>query len=83
VRFRDDTPGLQVRARREVSAWREENPLGTAEEMTEVLCASWDKKAGTGFPLACAPVLRVFLLAEDKRRAQGTTGTAAGIEVDR
>ena len=80
MRFRDDTPELHERARREVSAWRDRNPQGTADAMVEELCASYDKQAATGFPRAYAPVLRVLLLSGDERREQGATGTAARSE---
>jgi hypothetical protein len=37
VRFSEDTPAVQARARTEVAAWREQNPDGTVEEMLAAL----------------------------------------------
>ena len=84
MRFREDTPALQERARAEVAAWRETNPRGTADAMVEALCASWDGKAGTGFPGAYAPVLRgLWYAIEDARRGEGCCRAALGMEAGR
>ena len=72
MRFREDTPALQRRARDEVAAWRAANPQGTADQMTAAL--------GPRFHPDYGPALRGFLFAADRHRAHEVTGTAAGTE---
>ncbi|MGH3193417.1 MAG: hypothetical protein ACRDPY_28350 [Streptosporangiaceae bacterium] len=66
MRFREDTPAEQARARAEVAAWREQNPDGTAGEMLAAL--------GSGFHKDYGPFLRgaLFRADEDRQRAAGT-----------
>jgi hypothetical protein len=72
VRFREDTPAEQARARAEVAAWREQNPDGTAEEMLAALGSRFHKDYG--------PVLRSALFRADEQRDRRGTGAAAGTD---
>jgi hypothetical protein len=72
VRFREDKPADLDRARREVAAWREQHPHGTADELIEAV--------GLRFHPHYAVVLRGVLFAVDQNRAYEVTGTAAGTE---
>ncbi|MGH3403807.1 MAG: hypothetical protein ACRDRJ_15110 [Streptosporangiaceae bacterium] len=72
MRFREDTPAEQARARDEVAAWRERNPVGTAEEMLAALGPRFHKDYG--------PVLRSALYRADERRDRRSAGTATGTE---
>jgi hypothetical protein len=72
MRFREDRPADLDRARREVAAWHDANPHGTADELI--------KAVGPGFHPHYAVVLRGVLFAVDRNRAHEITGTAAGIE---
>lgn len=60
MRFREDKPGdLDLdRARAEVTAWREQNPAGTADELTAAL--------GSRFHPGYGPVLRAVLFTLDR-----------------
>lgn len=69
MRFREDTPAVQRRAREEIAAWRAQNPVGTVEEMLAAL--------GPRFHKDCAPVLRSALFRVDDQRGHDVTGTAA------
>jgi hypothetical protein len=71
MRFREDTPEEQARARTEVAAWREANPDGTVDGMLAAL--------GPGFHKDYGPVLRAALYRADEDRAQ-IAGTAPGME---
>ena len=72
MRFREDTPAEQARARAEVAAWRERNPAGTAEEMLAALGSRFHKDYG--------PVLRSALYRADEQGDRHGAGTAAGTE---
>jgi hypothetical protein len=72
VRFSEDTPAVQARARTEVAAWREQNPDGTVEEMLTALGPRFHKDYG--------PVLRSALFRADEQRDRHSTGTAPGTE---
>lgn len=64
MRYREDTPAEQARARAAVEAWRQQNPEGTAEELVGAI--------GGQFHPDYAVVLRGFFFA-----AEQVTGTAA------
>jgi hypothetical protein len=72
VRFRDDNPADLVRARAAVSAWREQNPAGSPEEMVAAI--------GLRFRHDWAPVLRAVLYVVDKHSARGACGMLSGTE---
>lgn len=73
MRFSEDTPAEQARARAAVANWRQANPGGTVDEMTAAI--------GSRFHRDYGPFLRSVLhrLDEDARGRQGA-GTAAGTE---
>jgi hypothetical protein len=58
MRFREDKPGDLDRARAEVTAWREQNPAGTADQLTAAL--------GSRFHPDYGPVLRAVLATLDR-----------------
>jgi hypothetical protein len=64
MRFREDKPGDLERARAAVAQWREENPAGTAEQLTAAL--------GTQFHPGYGPVLRAVLFTLDRKKAAST-----------
>jgi sirohydrochlorin ferrochelatase len=65
VRFREDSPEELARARAAVTAWRDENPIGTDEQVVAVLGHQFHRDYG--------PVLRAVLFVVDRHRArQGT-----------
>ncbi len=66
MRFREDKPGDLEKARAEVTAWREQHPDGTAEEMLADLAGRFHPDYG--------PVLRSVLFRTDLRSAKITTG---------
>ena len=66
VRFREDNPEDLDRARAAVKQWREENPQGSADQMTADLCGEF--RAGYD------PVLRGLLFAVDRHGARDVTG---------
>jgi hypothetical protein len=68
VRFREDKPEDLDRARAEVTAWREQHPLGTAEQLVADL--------GIFFHQGYGPVLRGILFAVDSHGAKITTGVS-------
>jgi hypothetical protein len=70
VRFREDSPKELARARAAVTAWREQNPGGTAGQLTTEL--------GSQFHPDYGPVLRAVLFAVDRHRARVTTGIPVG-----
>ena len=72
VRFREDTPAEQARARAEVAAWRGQNPDGTVDDMLAALGSRFHKDYG--------PVLRSALFRADEQRDCQGTGTAAGTD---
>jgi hypothetical protein len=70
VRFRDNSPGDLARARAAVSAWREQNPVGTPEELITAI--------GPRFHRDWAPVLRTVLYVVDKHSAREACGMLSG-----
>lgn len=66
MRFRDDNPAEQARARAAVAAWRDQNPAGNAEELIAVI--------GHRFHCDYDAVLRAMLFAADRHRARQVTG---------
>ena len=66
MRFREDSPADLARARAAVTAWREQNPTGTGEELVAA--------AGHQFYPEYGVVLRGVLFAVDRRRARQITG---------
>jgi hypothetical protein len=69
MRYREDTPAEQARARAAVEAWREANPAGTCEELAGAI--------GGQFHPDYAVVLRGFFFAADRDQARPVTGTTA------
>jgi hypothetical protein len=66
VRFREDRPRELARARAAVSAWRDQNPAGTAEQLVAAL-------GGQSHP-DYGPVLRAVLFSADRHSARTLTG---------
>ena len=58
MRYRDDKPADLDRARAEVTAWREQHPAGTADQLTAAL--------GSRFHPDYGPVLRAVLATLDR-----------------
>jgi hypothetical protein len=75
VRFRENKPEDLDGARAAVAAWRDQNPAGTAGQLTAAL--------GPGFHPDYGPVLRAVLFAVDRHRARGITGIPACPDVTR
>jgi hypothetical protein len=75
VRFRENNPADLDRARAAVAAWREQNPAGTAGQLTAALGGQFHRDYG--------PVLRAVLFAADRHRARAVTGVIACLEVTR
>ena len=69
MRFRDDNPSDLARARAAVTAWRDQNPAGTVDELVAVVGRQFHPDYGV--------VLRAVLFAVDRRRAREVTGIAA------
>lgn len=65
MRFRVDSPQELTRARAAVSAWREEHPDGTGEQLVAALGGQFHRDYGA--------VLRVVFFAADQRRAHEIT----------
>jgi len=70
VRFRDDSPADLDRARAAVTAWRDQNPAGTGEELIAAI--------GWRFHQEYRVVLRAVLFAVDRHRAREITGGTVG-----
>ena len=66
MRFREDRPRELARARAAVSAWRDRNPAGTAEQLVAALGAQFHPDYG--------PVLRAVLFSADRHSARTLTG---------
>jgi hypothetical protein len=69
VRFRDDTPADLARARAAVTAWRDQNPAGTGDELIAAVGRQFHRDYGV--------VLRAVLFAVDRHRAREVTGVTA------
>ena len=70
MRFREDNPRELARARTAVAAWREQNPAGTAGQLTAALGGQFHRDYG--------PVLRAVLFAVDRHQARNITGVING-----
>jgi hypothetical protein len=70
VRLRDDTPADLARARTAVTAWRDQNPAGTGDELVSAVGRQFHRDYGV--------VLRAVLLAVDRHRAREVTGIDLG-----
>jgi len=70
VRFRDDNPADLARARTAVTAWRDQNPGGTSDELVAAVGRQFHPDYGV--------VLRAVLFAVDRNRARDVTGIATG-----
>ena len=70
MRFRDDSPADLTRARTAVTAWRDQNPAGTVDELVAVVGRQFHRDYGV--------VLRAVLFAVDRHRAREVTGIATG-----
>ena len=70
VRFRDDCPTDLARARATVTAWRNQNPAGTGDELVSAV--------GRQFHWDYGVVLRAVLFSVDRHRAREVTGIDLG-----
>ena len=70
MRFRDEKPGDLDRARAAVTAWRQQNPAGTAGQLIAAV--------GPAFHPEWAVVLRGVLFAVDRHQARNVTGVING-----
>jgi hypothetical protein len=68
MRFREDTPEEQARAREAVQEWRQQHPGGTADAMLADLLPAFHKDYG--------PVLRAELYRADLHGAHIATGVS-------
>ncbi len=68
MRFRDDNPADLDRARAAVTAWREQHPADTEDQLLTAL--------GPQFHPDYGPVLRAVLFALDRQHARDITGAA-------
>jgi len=75
VRYRDDNQADLTRARTAVTAWRDQNPAGTGDELVAAVGRQCDPDYGV--------VLRAVLIAADRHRAREVTGIATGLPVSR
>jgi hypothetical protein len=66
VRFREDNPADLARASADITAWRDQNPAGTAEELVATIGHRFHRDYGV--------VLRAVLFAVDRHRAHEVTG---------
>ena len=70
MRFREDNPQDLARARAAVAAWRDQNPAGTAGQLTAALSGQFHPDYG--------PVLRAVLFAFDRHLAREVTEVTTG-----
>jgi hypothetical protein len=70
VRFREDNPADLARARIAVTAWRDQNPAGTSDELVAAVGHQFHRDYGV--------ILRAVLFAVDRHRARQVTGTTTG-----
>ena len=70
MRFWDDTPADLVRARIAVTAWRDQNPAGTGDELVSAVGRQFHRDYGV--------VLRAVLFAVDRHWAREVTGIDLG-----
>lgn len=70
VRFREDNPADLAQARAAVTAWRDQNPAGTSDELVAAVGRQFYRDYGV--------VLRAVRFAVDRHRAREVTGIATG-----
>ena len=70
MRFRDYNSADLARAHTAVTAWRDQNPAGTSDELVAAVGHQLDADYSV--------VLRAVLFALDRHRAREVTGIAAG-----
>jgi hypothetical protein len=70
LRFREDNPADLARARAAVTAWRDQNPAGTGDELVAAVGLQFHPDYGT---IPCA-----VLFALDRHRAREVTRIATG-----
>ena len=70
MRFRDDDPADLARARAAVTAWRDQHPAGTGDELVAAVGRQFHRDYGV--------VLRAVLFAVDRHRAREVTGIDLG-----
>ena len=68
MRYREDNPADLARARAAVTAWRDQNPTATDQEMLAAI--------GRQYHRDYAVVLSAVLFAVDRHRARQVTGLA-------
>ena len=68
MRYWDDNQADLTRARTAVTAWRDQNPGGTSDEMVAAVGRQFHRDYGV--------VLRAVLFAVDRHRARDVTGIA-------
>ena len=66
----DKAKASSLRARAAVAAWRDQNPAGTAGQLTATLSGQFHRDYG--------PVLRAVLFAAGRRWAREVTGMITG-----
>jgi hypothetical protein len=70
VRLREDNPADLARAGAAVTAWRDQNPVGTGDELVAAVGRQFHRDYGV--------VLRAVLFAHDRHRAREVTGVTVG-----
>ena len=70
MRFREDIPADLAWARTAVTAWCDQNPAGTSDELVAAV--------GRQFHRDYSVVLRAVLFAVDRHRAHEVTGITTG-----
>lgn len=68
MRFQEDSPGDLIRARAVVTAWRDQNPAGTGEELVAAVGHEFHRDYGV--------VLRAVLFGVDRHTAHQVIGNA-------
>jgi hypothetical protein len=70
VRFRENYPADLARTRAAVTAWRDQIPVGSGDELAAAVGRRFHRDYGV--------VLRAVLFALDRHRAREVTGLATG-----
>jgi hypothetical protein len=70
MRYRDDNPADLARTRTAVTAWRDQNPAGTSDELVAAVGRQFHPDFGV--------VFRAVLFAADRQRAREVTGITLG-----
>jgi len=73
VRFREDNAAGLTRAHAAVTAWRDQNPAGTGDELVAAVGRQFHRDYGV--------VLRAVRLAVDRHRACEITGATFGYQL--